>query len=288
MYLSGNAFALLDEDAPKVSKKAAKAPEPVVAKKEDPKREERKPREGGGRGGKGGERGRGRGGKGKGASADGEKPPRERREFDRHESGDGKVKNATKKGGAGKYNWGAEGEEGAERPPRERRERRPPRDAPTAVAAPAADAPAAEVVVAEVEVAAEVVVEPEVDLGPPVKTLDEFLAERATVEDDLKIKRREVQNDDSGFKAFAAFKPVEEANEYVNAMAKSGSAAGPKSAKTASKKGKVNIDEFMKTNEAAAAGGKGGKGGKGKGGKGGDNRKFTMKDDQFPTLGGKK
>jgi len=282
---AGNYFALLDDDAPK--KKVTKAVEPEPVKKAAPRaaRPESARAEGAGKGkGRGRGEGRGRGGKGKGG-ADGERRPR--REFDRHESGTGKLKNDTKKGGAGKHNWGKEGETDGDKPRRANRPRKEKTET--------SDEPAEEdATVAEGEAAeAEATAEPETPAEPEPEdntlTLAEYLAQKKTLEGDKKTART-VVNDDSAFKAGKALKKDDEANEYALPKNEGGEASKKLGSKK-TKGGKISFDAFIKD---APSGGRGGKGrGGDRGGKGGKGRgndrgqRFALNDDQFPTLGGK-
>lgn len=274
-----NAFALLNDDNPKPKKNVSKKVEPAAKKEEQkpPRATEKAPGPGTKRGQRTGGRGRAPRPRGRG----GDRPPR--REHDRHDSGTGRTRDA-KKGGAGKYNWGAEGEvegDGKEsgRPPRRRNNRRPAPAEPKESEEAAAEEPKEE---------------PEEEPEPEDTTLtiDEFLAKKSTVEGD-KIAVREVANDDSRFKVISALKvDEEEVNEYVVGAQEGG--AGKKALKKKNKKKaeKIHLDEFVKTNGSGSAprpasargSGRGGRGaGRGRGsGRGGA---FKMSDDQFPTLG---
>lgn len=296
-----NAFYLLDDEAPAPVKKKEPKVEPVVQPKkfEKPSREE-KPRGKGGRGGRD-DRGKGRGkGKGKGK---GDRPPRDgKREHDRSHGDRG-----PKKGGAGKYNWGADSEQVADGEHAERgarrergdrgdrgdRPRRNNRDKPAPAAAtdaeekPADEAPAeGEEKPAEVEKPAEPEAEPE----PAVIGYDEYLAKKAesALEEDKRVARV-VEIDDSQWKSGKV--PTKE-EDPEDTYATDGAKKGRKK-KNRNKKAVVHLDEFSKEAKSSSKGGKGkgGKGGKGKGGKGkgGRGQKFpvSLGEDQFPTLGGK-
>jgi plasminogen activator inhibitor 1 RNA-binding protein len=319
-YFSSNAFSMLDEDAPMpvAKKEEPKAPEPK--KNNTASRNPRGGREGGDRreGGRGGgERGRGRGrgegrgrgrgegrGRGRGPPRDG--PPRERREFDRHESGTGRDRNA-KKGGAGKYNWGTEGDQGADdesagdRPPRrfengggnrfnnennnrfnnggssrfDRRDNRPAAaaDATKAVSTEEASTedsaavPAVDAVEQKTEPAR--VEEPAPEPEPPVITYDEYLEqlEAKRVEVDRSRKVRVVENDESQWKSCAAAE-VEDVSEDTYAISSDDKAPKEKAGKKKTNN-KLSLDQF-KSAPGARSGGRGrGRGGP-RGGRGGN------------------
>lgn len=318
-----NPFSMLDDDAPQVSaKKAEPKVEPPKKTNTGHKNAPRGGREGGdrgdrregGRGGaRGGGEGRGRGngegrgrgrGRGRGGGREG------KREFDRHESGTGRDRGA-KKGGAGKYNWGTEGDEGTsaeagERPPRRNNNRfeRPDDDrAPRRNNRPAAEevtpsteAPAAteEAVSpeAEVEQKTEAPVE-EVPPEPEVISYEEYLvqAEAKRVEADRAHQVRQVGDDQGKWKSAAKLeaKVEDEGESYGITDGKKKEKKGPSSEGPSKKKAVISLDEFKKSSSTSRGRGRGrgGPRGGGRGGGRGGNRNFNLaqSEDQFPSLG---
>lgn len=309
-----NKFAFLDDEPPAPKKKSepkAKVEEKPVVKKTDNARPA-SARQGRGEG-RGEGRGRGRGGRGRGNRGEGAAEGG-KREYDRHESGTGRDKHA-KKGGAGKFNWGQEGQEGqadSDRPPRRRYDRdgdRPRRNhnKDTEGETPAAPADGEKAAPVEGEEAAaadgEVKVneEPKVEEPPEPETMgyEEFLAAKAaTMVVDDKKTLRVVSNDDTKF-ACKAIPAATNDVEVEYGLGGNDAASNKKenTKKDKGKKNKISMDEFAAASPAASKGGRGGRGegrggrGEGRGGRGrGGNRggDFKLRDDEFPTLGGKK
>lgn len=291
--LSRNVFSMLDEDGPapaKAKKEAPKAAEAAPAKKEPSRKSEDRRRDGGARGGRGG-RGGGRGGggdRGDRPPSGRDRQPREKREFDRHESGTGRDRSA-KREGAGKYNWGKDGEgaEGGEdRPRRERRERRPRRDAEGEGGGDKAEK-------AEGESK-----EDREEEDEKVISYEEYLAQKeaSRVEADLTKKVRTVEIDNSLFKSCGTKAVEKEEGVDTYAYPEDQRKGGPKKHnKKAAAKKVISLDEFASAKPAKKGGGlkaavdarggaRGGRGGA-RGGRGG--RGFKVNADEFPTLGGK-
>jgi len=289
--ITRNAFDLLDLDAP-LPTKPTKAPKPEPVKPA-PKKEKEIIRPTSARGGKG--RGRGRGGRGRG-------DVRGKREFDHHVSGTGRDRRA-KKEGAGKYNWGVDGEEGEDKRRPRRTDRKP------------ADEKAEDGEEDKAEADGEKVAEKKAPEPEPEEEEDnsvsyaEYLANKADVDEDVNRQVREVEIDESQFKSSAVVEKEEETCEYII----EGGKKGPRK-KNRKKAGKISLDEFAAPAAAApksnyrgdrgdsrgqSRGGKGrGKGGKGDsrgkgesrgkgGGKGGRGRNFDLAKNAFPALGGK-
>jgi len=281
-----NAFYLLDDDAPAPAKPKA---QPKEKKAETVKKPESKPQSS--RGARGDRpEGRGRGGRGRGR---GDRPNREKREFDRHESGTGRDRRA-KKGGAGAYNWGTEGEQGdaregaMDRPPR-RNNRRNNRSEKPAAEKPAETTEGEEKPAVEGEEKPKKE-EPVVEEEPEPETvgLTEYLASKGKVEDDENLQMRKVEDDSAKWKTSTVVAVEETDPDDFYGL---GSAAKTKKGKKGGKKtNKVHLDEFA----SSTAGGndrRGGRGrGRGRGGRGGrGNKDFNLRAnaDQFPTLAGK-
>lgn len=291
---------MLDEDAPPAKaapKKEPKKVEPVKkteSKPQSSRREDRGDRgdrgdsrgDRGGRGRRDGGRGRGRG-RGRGGNGN-------RREFDRHESGTGRDRGA-KKDGAGKYNWGKEGEQDEDRPRRRfDRDDKPrgnrfndesgeskPAEEGTEAAADGEAADGAET--------AEAKPEDETPPEPEVFSYEEYLAKKAenAVADDLEKKLRTVDNDESQWKSSAvkAADNKQEESDYQLGTAKSGPKRGKKGK---AKKTALSLDEFAKAPGGGQQRGRGRGRGRGNGGgRGNRGGNFNLRNDEFPTLGGK-
>lgn len=282
-----NPFAMLDEDAPApVAAPKTKAPKEVKAASAAPKKDSRPASRGTGAGARG--RGRGKG-KGRGDR---------KREFDRT-SGDRRAK----KDGAGKYNWGKEGED--DKPRRRNNDRK-------AEAAPeAAEEAAAVEASADAEAGAEKVEraprEPEVEeeVEPPTMTYEQYHASIEVPEEDLALKVREVDLDESNFKSTTDV-PVAVADTELGYEIGAGKKQ-PKKKGNKNKKNLISLDEFAakapagrnndRGNSRGDSRGKGkGKGrGKGdsRGGRGrpagrgnrGGNFNLAAAKNDFPTLG---
>lgn len=272
---------MLDDDAPApvVASKAKATPKEVKAASAPPKKEAR-PSSRGGRG-RGEGRGRGRG-KGRGDR---------KREFDRT-SGDRRAK----KDGAGKYNWGKEGEDDK---PRRNNDRKVEADKEEATD----DAEKVEEVEEEPERAPRQE-EPEEEVEPPTMTYEEYHASKEVCEEDLALKVRQVDLDDSQFKSTTDV-PEEVADSELGYMLGGGKKQLKKGAGKKAKK-VISFDEFAakapagRNNDRSSRGGKGDSRGKGKGkgrgkgdsrggrgrptGRGGNFNLAAAKND-FPTLG---
>jgi len=300
--LHRNAFSFLDSDdeapAPKAKAKAQPAPKKVTESKPQSRdaRGDRGDRgDRGGRGRDGSSRGRGRGGRGRGRG--GERSDG-KREFERHQPGNGHGRGErAKKDGHGKFNWGTEGEQveaSSERPARRfngnRDGERPPRrnnraDEEAKPADEAAEKPADEV--AE-KPAAE---DPEpVEPEPEVMDYDEFLVQKAAnqPEEDKNKKLRTVENDESQWKVSSLKEaaPADVEDEYQVGEQEN---KPKRNKKGKNKKTAVSLDEFAKA-PAQSSGGRGRGRGRGRGGRGngGRGQNFKLQADEFPTLGGKK
>lgn len=276
---------MLDDDAPApvVASKAKATPKEVKAASAAPKKEAR-PSSRGGRG-RGEGRGRGRG-KGRG--------DRTKREFDRT-SGDRRAK----KDGAGKYNWGKEGEDDK---PRRNNDRKVEADKTEATD----DAEKVEEVEeGEKPERAPRQEEPEEEVEPPTMTYEEYHASKEVCEEDLALKVRQVDIDDSQFKSTTEV-PEEVADTELGYMLGGGKKQLKKGAGKKAKK-VICFDEFAAKAPAGrnndrgnSRGGKGDSRGKGKGkgrgkgdsrggrsrptGRGGNFNLAAAKND-FPTLG---
>lgn len=276
-----NAFSLLmDDEAPPKKVNNTKEKKAPAAKKQEPQREARPSSAAQGRGRSG--RDNRRDGRGAG------RPRREgKREFDRHQSGNGRTRES-KRDGAGKYNWGKEGEE--DRPRRERR-RNDKEEKPESDEGDKEDATEAEETKPKVE-------EPEEEEDTTVD-YDTYLASKEAVAEDNDRELREVDDSGAGFKSANVLEKAEEVNEYVI-----GSTKQPKRKNKNKSKGSktINLFEFTPANgqqrnngdrERRPRGGKGGKGDRrGKGGKGGNrpsnrgprNGVNLNNEKDFPTL----
>lgn len=302
---------MLDDDAPPVSSKKA-APAKVEAPKkpntrnhppvnkgagERQGRDARGDGESRGRGRGRGEGGRGRGGEGRGRGAGrgrgrGGGARDGKREFDRHESGTGRDRGA-KKGGAGKYNWGTEGDQGEGNDRRQDRRRRNDRPAaetteePSTEEAPATEEPTSTEEQQPVEKKFERPVEPP---EPEVQTYEEYLEEleaKKVAGDDKKL--RVVENDDSQWKS-ASVAEVEVLENDYSALSVSSNKKDRRGNKSSKKTDKLSLDEFKGSSSGGRGRGRGRGGARGgRGGERGAPRNFDLAqtEDQFPTLGGK-
>lgn len=291
-----NAFALLDDEAPPKQTKAKEVKEEAPKKevKRTSDRDRPTPRvEGGDRrtdgghvGGRGGGRG-GRGGRGggRGGGESGREGGRERKEFDAHVSRSGKTREP-KKDGAGKFNEGsvrdviADGTSDDRRSRTRRTTRKPDEETETKVEGEevAAEGAAEGAPASEEKPAA-----PEEPAEPPTKTYTEFLASKKQLDSDLAIQVREVQNDESQFKAVKAIAKTEEKNPYIISPAEEKEKA-PKAKKDKAKH--ISLDEFTAVAGASTRGGTRGRGGRGRERRG-DARSLVVNDSNFPTFAAK-
>lgn len=125
---------------------------------------------------------------------------------------------------------------------------------------------------------------PEEPAEPPTKSYAEFLASQKKLESDLAIQVREVQNDESQFKAVKAIAKTEEKNPYITTPAEE----KEKAKKVKKDKAKhISLDEFT----AAAAGGSFRGGARGRGardrGRRGDSKSLVVNDSNFPSIASK-
>lgn len=214
---------------------------------------------------------------------------RGKRVFDRR-SGDGRpIRGDAPKGGFGRGNWGSA--EDVEKP----------EEVAADGVAPVDGAPAD-----GTEAPADAVQEPKEDEGPPVMTLEEYLAQKKRVEEDSKLQPRAAQNDEKQWKQpVREFKPKKKALPGVFFESEEKEDEEDQEEDGAGKK-KMHFDEFVKSlgGPIAPAGGsfrggpRGGRGGfrggrgrggaprggfGGRGGRGGSVN--VMNNDDFPALG---